>query len=286
MTNARLRASRTSAGAAFLGGVCRRRARARGRAARRGRRAGAEVRRRRHAATAGATTRSIFVAIAPDGTVIVDLPSSEMGQGVRTSVADGRRRRARGRLGEVRVAQAPATKRATATRTPTARARLRHFFMPMRHAGAAARTMLEAGRGAAVGRAGLRGRRRRTTRSCTRRRGRTLGYGALAAAAAALPVPARETLKLKDPASFRYIGNGKGSGSSTTATSRPARPSTASTLALDGHGVRRRRAPAGLGGKVKSFDDARRPEGAGRRQGGRDRRAADPSGSSRSAASP
>ena len=36
---------------------------------------------------------------------------------------------------------------------------------------------------------------------------RTLGYGALATAAAALPVPARETLKLKDPAAFRYIGS-------------------------------------------------------------------------------
>jgi isoquinoline 1-oxidoreductase subunit beta len=36
--------------------------------------------------------------------------------------------------------------------------------------------------------------------------GRTLGYGALAKAAAELPVPARDTLRLKDPSAFRYIG--------------------------------------------------------------------------------
>jgi isoquinoline 1-oxidoreductase beta subunit len=38
--------------------------------------------------------------------------------------------------------------------------------------------------------------------------GRRLGYGALAKAAAAQPVPARETLRLKDPRQFRYIGKG------------------------------------------------------------------------------
>jgi isoquinoline 1-oxidoreductase beta subunit len=36
--------------------------------------------------------------------------------------------------------------------------------------------------------------------------GRKLGYGVLARAAAAQPVPARDTLRLKDPKQFRYIG--------------------------------------------------------------------------------
>jgi isoquinoline 1-oxidoreductase beta subunit len=39
--------------------------------------------------------------------------------------------------------------------------------------------------------------------------GRRLGYGALAKAAAGQPVPARETLRLKHPAQFRYIGKGQ-----------------------------------------------------------------------------
>jgi isoquinoline 1-oxidoreductase beta subunit len=38
--------------------------------------------------------------------------------------------------------------------------------------------------------------------------GRRAGYGALARDAAKLPVPPRETLRLKDPARFRYIGKG------------------------------------------------------------------------------
>jgi isoquinoline 1-oxidoreductase beta subunit len=38
--------------------------------------------------------------------------------------------------------------------------------------------------------------------------GRRLGYGALAKDAAKLPVPPRETLRLKDPARFRYLGKG------------------------------------------------------------------------------
>jgi isoquinoline 1-oxidoreductase beta subunit len=39
--------------------------------------------------------------------------------------------------------------------------------------------------------------------------GRRLGYGALAKAAASQPVPARESLRLKTPAQFRYIGKGQ-----------------------------------------------------------------------------
>jgi isoquinoline 1-oxidoreductase beta subunit len=42
-----------------------------------------------------------------------------------------------------------------------------------------------------------------------RKSGRKLGYGALARAAAKLPVPSRESLRLKAPAQFRYIGKGK-----------------------------------------------------------------------------
>jgi len=38
--------------------------------------------------------------------------------------------------------------------------------------------------------------------------GRRAGYGSLAKAAAGQPVPARDTLRLKDPSKFRYIGKG------------------------------------------------------------------------------
>ena len=39
--------------------------------------------------------------------------------------------------------------------------------------------------------------------------GRRLGYGTLAKAAADMPVPRRETIRLKDPSQFRYIGKGE-----------------------------------------------------------------------------
>src|SRR5437016_12200156 len=39
--------------------------------------------------------------------------------------------------------------------------------------------------------------------------GRRPGYGSLAKAAASQPIPARETLRLKDPKQFRYIGKGQ-----------------------------------------------------------------------------
>ena len=39
--------------------------------------------------------------------------------------------------------------------------------------------------------------------------GRRLGYGSLAKAAAGMPVPARDAIRLKDPAQFRYIGKGE-----------------------------------------------------------------------------
>ena len=49
---------------------------------------------------------------------------------------------------------------------------------------------------------------RRTTRSCTSRPGRKLGYGEVAEEAAALPTPTADQIRLKDPSAFRYIGKG------------------------------------------------------------------------------
>src|SRR5207244_1702401 len=79
---------------------------------------------------------------------------------------------------------------------------------PMRRCGAAARTMLEA---AAAERwkvpvSEVEAKNHEVVHRAT---GKRLGYGALAKAAATQPVPARETLRLKDPKQFRYIGKGQ-----------------------------------------------------------------------------
>ena len=166
-------------------------------AALRGRRA-AEVRRRRHAARLAGQPASSSSPSPQDGTVTIVCHRSEMGQGVRTSlpliVAD----ELEADWSRCASCRRRATKRSTATRTPTARAARGTSSSPMRRCGAAARTMLEQA-AAASGGAGRAKCRRRTTRSCTSKSGRKLGYGALAMAAAKLPVPARDVAEAEGP---------------------------------------------------------------------------------------
>jgi isoquinoline 1-oxidoreductase beta subunit len=85
---------------------------------------------------------------------------------------------------------------------------VRHFFAPMRRCGAAARTMLEQ---AAATQWGVpieevAAVNHEVVHAGTNRR---LGYGQLATAASRLPVPTDDTLRLKAPSQFRYIGKGE-----------------------------------------------------------------------------
>jgi isoquinoline 1-oxidoreductase beta subunit len=150
----------------------------------------------------------VFVAIGADGTVTITCHRQEMGQGVRTSLpmvvadeleADWRR---------VRVQQATGDQERFGNQDTDGSRSMRHFFEPMRRCGAAARTMLEQ---AAASRwqvpvAEVQALDHEVVHRPTKRK---LGYGALAVAASRLPVPARETLRLKGPAEFRYIGKGQ-----------------------------------------------------------------------------
>ncbi|MGH7413048.1 MAG: molybdopterin cofactor-binding domain-containing protein [Candidatus Rokuibacteriota bacterium] len=150
----------------------------------------------------------VFVAIAADGTLSIVCHRSEMGQGVRTGMpmivadeleADWKR---------VRVVQAPGDEKRCGNQDTDGSRSTRHFFDPMRHCGAAARTMLEA---AAAKRWGVpvsevEARKHEVVHAKTRRRA---GYGSLAKEAARQPVPARDTVRLKDPSKFRYIGKGQ-----------------------------------------------------------------------------
>lgn len=150
----------------------------------------------------------IFVAIAEDGAVTVTCHRSEMGQGVRTSIAMVVAEELDADWNRVRVAQAWGDEARFGNQDTDGSRSLRHFFMPMRRAGAAARAMLveAAARQWNVPAAEIESANHVVTHKAS---GRTLGYGALAKAAADLPVPPRENLKLKDPASFRYVGKGE-----------------------------------------------------------------------------
>ena len=150
----------------------------------------------------------VFVAIGEDGTVSIVCHRAEMGQGVRTSMpmivadeleADWKR---------VRVVQATGDEKRFGNQDTDGSRSTRHFLDPMRRCGAAARTMLEAA-AAARWKVPVTEVQARNHEVVHRPTGRRASYGSLAKAAAQQPVPARETLRLKDPSQFRYIGKGQ-----------------------------------------------------------------------------
>ncbi len=149
----------------------------------------------------------LFVAIAPDGTVTVTNHRSEMGQGVRTSVALVVADELEADWARVRVVQAPGDEARYGNQDTDGSRSLRHFFPHFRHVGAAARLMLiqAAAKEWGVPEGEVRAENHRVTHQGS---GHSAGYGELASAAASLPVPARELVVLKKPEVFRYIGKG------------------------------------------------------------------------------
>ncbi|MEE7626889.1 xanthine dehydrogenase family protein molybdopterin-binding subunit [Methylobacter sp. Wu8] len=150
----------------------------------------------------------VFVAIAEDGTVTIVCHRSEMGQGVRTSLPMVVADELEANWLHVRVEQATGDESRYGNQDTDGSRSMRHFFMPMRRVGAAARSMLESAAAAQwqVPVQEVRAELHQVLHPAT---GRTLGYGQLAKAAAKLPVPDRETLRLKKPAEFRYISKGR-----------------------------------------------------------------------------
>ncbi|KAI3595210.1 putative aldehyde oxidase, molybdopterin-binding subunit [Cupriavidus necator H850] len=196
----------------------------------------------------------VFVQIGEDGRVTVVCHRSEMGQGVRTSLPMVVADELEADWARVAVVQAPGDETRYGNQNTDGSRSIRHFFEPMRRVGASARQMLEA---AAAARWGVpvsevQARNHKVVHAAS---GRKLGYGALARDAARLPVPPAASLKLKDPAAFRYIGKD-------------------STRNIDGRNIATGRAQYGIdvrmdgllyaviarppvfGGKVASFDAA------------------------------
>ena len=146
-----------------------------------------------------------FVAIGEDGLVTVVVHRSEMGQGIRTGLPLVIADELDADWSRVRVTQAPGDEEKFGNQDTDGSRSMRHHFDPMRRVGAAARTMLEAA-AAAAWNVPVSSVRAANHEVIHQESGRRLGYGALAKAAAKLPVPPRESLRLKNPAQFRYIG--------------------------------------------------------------------------------
>ncbi|AKQ59002.1 xanthine dehydrogenase family protein molybdopterin-binding subunit [Bordetella hinzii] len=150
----------------------------------------------------------VFVSIAADGTVTIVAHRAEMGTGVRTSLPMVVADEMEARWDRVKVIQAPADEARYGNQNVDGSRSVRHFLMPMRRAGAAARQMLEAAAAArwAVPVAEVKAVQHEVLHLPS---GRRLAYGELAADAARQPVPKGEALKLKERAEFRYIGKDK-----------------------------------------------------------------------------
>ena len=147
----------------------------------------------------------VFVSIAADGTVTIVAHRAEMGTGVRTSLPMVVADEMEARWDRVRVIQAQADEARYGNQNVDGSRSVRHFLMPMRRVGAAARQMLEAAAAArwSVPVAEVKAVQHEVLHQPS---GRRLTYGELAADAAKQPVPAGDALKLKDRAEFRYIG--------------------------------------------------------------------------------
>ncbi|WP_026604011.1 xanthine dehydrogenase family protein molybdopterin-binding subunit [Methylomonas sp. 11b] len=150
----------------------------------------------------------VFVAIAADGAVSIICHRSEMGQGVRTSLPMVVADELEADWSRVNVVQAPGDEKRFGNQDTDGSRSMRHFFMPMRRVGAAARQMLEAA-AAARWRVPITEVRAEQHHILHIASGKTLGYGELAKAAAKLPVPDRDSLRLKNSTEFRYIGKGR-----------------------------------------------------------------------------
>ncbi|HLG83355.1 MAG TPA: molybdopterin cofactor-binding domain-containing protein [Bradyrhizobium sp.] len=150
----------------------------------------------------------VFVAIAPDGSVTIVAHRSEMGTGVRTSLPLIVAEELDADWSRVHVQQAHGDEVKYGNQDTDGSRSTRHYLMPMRQIGASARTMLEqaAAKRWGVPVAEVKAVNHEVVHDAT---GRKLGFGDLAADAAKEPVPAIDTLKLKDPKNFRYLGKGE-----------------------------------------------------------------------------
>jgi isoquinoline 1-oxidoreductase beta subunit len=158
------------------------------------------------ASAAGETTLApnVFVAIAKDGTVTLFAHRSEMGQGIRTGLSMILADELEADWKRVKVEQADGDAKYGDQYTDGSRSIVKNF-QRMREFGAAARQLLEqaAAKQWGVDAADCKAQNHKVVHAAS---GKSLDYGELVEIAAGLPVPAPETLRLKDPKEFRYIG--------------------------------------------------------------------------------
>jgi isoquinoline 1-oxidoreductase subunit beta len=146
-----------------------------------------------------------FVAIDRTGRVTITAHRAEMGQGIRTGLPMALADELEADWSRVTVVQAPGDEAVYGGQNTDGSRSMRRNLLPIRQAGAAMRQMLEtvAAKTWGVDLGEVRARNHQVIHTST---GRALDFGALAAEARDLPVPSADSVKLKSPAEFRYIG--------------------------------------------------------------------------------
>jgi isoquinoline 1-oxidoreductase beta subunit len=197
-----------------------------------------------------------FIRIGGDGRIVLTMPYVEMGQGTYTAIPMLMAEELEVDLKQVELEHAPPNEKLYANPLLGVQATgnsnaIRGAWLPMRQAGATARTMLVsvAAKRWNVDPASCRAQNGEVLHAPT---GRSIKYAALAAEAAHMPVPQQVTLK--DPKEFKLIG---------TPAKRLDTPAKVNGTAVYGIDAR----PPGVkiatlaqspvfGGRVKSVDDA------------------------------
>ncbi len=146
---------------------------------------------------------NVFISISGTGDVTLIAHRSEMGTGIRTSlpliIAD----ELEADWSKVKIEQAQGDAKYGDQNTDGSYS-VRMFYMPLRKAGAMARTMLEQ---AAAKEWGVEvSSCKASNHEVVHTSGKSFGYGYLAAKAALLPLPDENTVTLKSPKDFKYIG--------------------------------------------------------------------------------
>ena len=150
-------------------------------------------------------TPAVYLRIADNGDVTVIVHRSEMGQGIRTSLAMAVADDLEADWSRVRVEQAPGDEKTYGGQDTDGSHSIKDFLIPMRQAGATGRAMLEAAAAQqwGVSVTEVKAQHHQVLHASS---GRALDYAALVAIAKTLPVPAKETLRLKPASEFHLIG--------------------------------------------------------------------------------
>ncbi len=149
----------------------------------------------------------VFIAMHPSGEVTIIANRVEMGTGIKTSLPMVVADEMGADWSRVHIQQAPGDNVRYGNQDTDGSRSVRHWVQPMRQCGAAMRMMLEeaAAKHWGVDASKVQAQVHSVVNRVT---GETIGYGDLATAAMALPTPPAESLRLKDPSEFRYIGKG------------------------------------------------------------------------------